>query len=71
MGLEKFTPHDLRRTVQTQLAAMGIDAVVIEKILNHQLQGMMRVYNQYDYMKERDFALEAWAQKLMHFPKTN
>ena len=65
LGLEKFTPHDLRRTVQTQLAAMGVDSVVIEKILNHQLQGMMRVYNQYDYMKERMEALRNWSSKLM------
>jgi integrase len=64
LGLEKFTPHDLRRTVQTQLAAMGIDGVVIEKILNHQLQGMMKVYNQYDYMKERDEALVFWSNQL-------
>lgn len=64
LGIEKFTPHDLRRTVQTQLAAMGVNATVIEKILNHQLQGMLKVYNKYDYMKERDEALTNWAEKI-------
>lgn len=63
-GIEKWTPHDLRRTVQTQMAALGTDAIVIEKILNHELSGMMRVYNKYDYMPERQQALEVWAQLL-------
>lgn len=71
LGLDKFTPHDLRRTVQTQLAAMGVDGIVIEKILNHQLQGMMRVYNQYNYMKERDEALLKWSNRLREFCKNS
>lgn len=60
LGIEKWTPHDLRRTVQTHLASIGIDAIVIEKILNHELTGMLRVYNKYDYYKERRKALEQW-----------
>lgn len=63
-GIDKFTPHDFRRTVQTQMAKMGVDAIVIEKVLNHELAGMMRIYNQYDYMEERRSALEQWSVKL-------
>ena len=63
-GIDKFTPHDFRRTIQTQLAKMGVDAVVVEKVLNHELTGMMRIYNQYDYMKERGTALLKWSKKV-------
>lgn len=63
-GVDKFTPHDFRRTVQTQMAKMGVDAVVVEKVLNHELTGMMRIYNQHDYMDERRSALDKWSKKL-------
>lgn len=63
-GVDKFTPHDFRRTVQTQMAKMGVDAVVVEKVLNHELTGMMRIYNQHDYMDERRTALDKWSKKL-------
>lgn len=62
--INKWTPHDLRRTVQTHLAALGTDAIVVEKILNHELNGMLKVYNQYDYMKERKSALKNWSELL-------
>ncbi|MFC3096175.1 site-specific integrase [Alteromonas sediminis] len=64
LEIEKFTPHDFRRTIQTHMASMGIELTVIEKILNHELQGMMRVYNKYDYMKERKVALSDWSNKV-------
>ena len=66
LNVGKWTPHDLRRTVQTHLASLGVDAIVIEKILNHELSGMLRVYNRYDYMKERRDALKSWASLLHH-----
>ncbi len=47
LGVPKFVPHDLRRTVATRLGDtdIGTDPIVIEKILNHQLQGVQGVYN--------------------------
>lgn len=62
--IEPFTPHDLRRTFQTQIASIGVDTVVIEKLLNHELTGMLKVYNQYDYFKERKSALKKWEKTL-------
>ena len=58
--LEKFVPLDLRRTFQTLLSSLGVDAIVCEKLLSHELQGMLKIYNQYDYMKERKAALIMW-----------
>ncbi len=61
---EKFTPHDLRRTVRTRLAELGVDDVVAERVLGHKLQGILGVYNRHNYDAEKRQALELWARKL-------
>ncbi len=68
LRLEHFTPHDLRRTVASQMAAAGIDRLVIGKVLNHRsadrdsVTGL--VYDQYGYEPEKRRALETWAERL-------
>ncbi len=59
-----FTPHDLRRTVATRMNELGIAPHVVEKILNHALQGVMRIYNQAEYATERIEAMQRWADEL-------
>lgn len=44
LEIEPFTPHDLRRTTATLLAELGTDPIVVEKVLNHELMGVMAVY---------------------------
>jgi integrase len=61
---EKFTPHDLRRTLRTRLAEIGIDDMVAERVLGHKLQGIMAVYNRHSYDTEKRQALDKWAKKL-------
>ena len=61
---EPFTPHDLRRTLRTRLAEIGVDDVVAERVLGHKLQGIMAVYNRHSYDTEKRQALERWAKKL-------
>lgn len=61
---EYFTPHDLRRTAATNLAEMGTMDEVIDSVLNHSKQGIIKVYNQYRYDREKQQALEAWSRKL-------
>lgn len=61
---EPFTPHDLRRTLRTRLAEIGVDDVVAERVLGHKLQGIMAVYNHHGYGNEKRQALERWAKKL-------
>jgi len=61
IGLQTpFTPHDLRRTVRTRLAEIGIDDVIAERVLGHKLQGIMAVYNRHGYDTEKRQALERW-----------
>ena len=65
MGFEeRFTPHDLRRTLRTRLAELGIDDVIAERILGHKLQGIMAIYNRHGYDNEKRHALEKWENKL-------
>jgi len=64
-GIEHFTPHDLRRTAATFLAEMREMDEVIDAVLNHAKQGVIRVYNQYRYDREKQAALEAWERKLI------
>ncbi len=57
--------HDLRRTLATGLAKMGTDPHVVEHILNHQtgaLSQVARIYNRYSYLKEKQEALQMWAE---------
>jgi integrase len=57
--------HDLRRTVATRLAEMGILEKTIGRVLNHAERGVTAtVYNQYQYDAEKRAALDAWAVAL-------
>jgi integrase len=61
---EQFTPHDLRRTLRTRLAEIGIDDVVAERVMGHKLQGMLAIYNRHGYDAEKRQALDRWAKRL-------
>lgn len=62
--VENFTIHDFRRTARTHLAALGVDAFVAERCLNHKIKGVEGVYNRHDYFEERRNALCKWANVL-------
>lgn len=64
-GIEAaFTPHDLRRTLRTRLAELGVTDIIAERVLGHKLQGIMAVYNQYPYDAEKRDALMRWEGRL-------
>jgi integrase len=62
--VRRFTPHDLRSSARSHLAALGVDIVVAERCLNHSLGGLVAVYDRHDYLEERRRALEVWASFL-------
>ncbi|MBU4179986.1 MAG: site-specific integrase, partial [Actinobacteria bacterium] len=65
IGIEEpFTPHDLRRTLRTRLAELGVSDVIAERVLGHKLQGVLAVYNRHDYDKEKRQALTMWEGRL-------
>lgn len=61
---ERFTPHDLRRTMRTRLAELGEPDHIAERVLGHKLQGVMAVYNRHSYDAEKRQALEKWENRL-------
>jgi integrase len=65
-GLPKFTPHDLRRTGSTQLAAFRVPRFDRERILNHADRTVGGVYDMYEYQDEKRAALILWADIIRH-----
>lgn len=64
-NLPRWTPHDLRRTARTYMAKLGVLDEHAEAVLNHAKQGMVGVYNKYQYLDEKRVALELWEQELL------
>ena len=65
--LPHWTLHDLRRTVATHLAELGIAPHVIERILAHSggaISGVAAIYNRFSYMPEMRDALQKWEERL-------
>jgi integrase len=63
--INHFTPHDLRRTATSMMASLGISEFDVSKVLNHTIQSVTnKHYNQYNYDKEKQKALEVWEKKL-------
>ncbi len=58
---ERFSPHDLRRTLRTGLGELRVPPHVAEKCLNHSLGKLEDVYDQGSYLTERREALQKWA----------
>ena len=56
--------HDLRRTAATHMAKLGVDRVVIGKVLNHAEQEVTAIYERHRYDAEKRRALDSWAQRL-------
>jgi integrase len=57
--------HDVRRTVATRMAELGVQPHVIEAVLNHisgHKAGVAGVYNRSSYAAEKRAALELWGK---------
>ena len=64
-GVSDWTLHDLRRTVVSGMARLGVAPHVADKILNHQsgtISGVAAVYQRHEFLKERKQALEVWGE---------
>lgn len=63
LGIEQWTPHDLRRTFATQLGeSLQVDPVVIEKCLGHKMPKIMATYNKNEMLPQRKEVLEQWGR---------
>lgn len=63
--MEPWTFHDLRRTVSSHMARLGIGKDIRGRVLNHAVQGVTdRHYTPYDFAAEKRSALDRWAAEL-------
>jgi integrase len=64
-GVAAFTPHDLRRTATTRMRELGISREDVALVLNHKDRSVTgRHYDRYEGLREKQRALEVWAEKL-------
>lgn len=66
-GIEGWQVHDLRRTCASELARLGVQLSVIEKLLNHvsgSFRGVAGIYVRHQFENEKREALLAWNAEL-------
>ncbi|WP_394728193.1 tyrosine-type recombinase/integrase [Altererythrobacter sp. GH1-8] len=66
-GLERWTLHDLRRTLATGMQRLGVRFEVTEAILNHvgeSKSGVAGIYQRHDWGPEKKAALQAWSDHI-------
>jgi integrase len=64
LGLQRFTPQDLRRTGTTNLQRLGVPEAVIDAVVNHVPRGVRRHYNLWHHHQERRDAMLRWEAHL-------
>jgi integrase len=69
LPISKFTTHDLRRTVATKLAEMGIGLDLVAAVVGHEAGGretrtLVRHYVRTDLVERKKTVLEAWCHRL-------
>jgi integrase len=68
LGVAPFTSHDLRRTMLSGLAALGVSPIVACAVANHVCvtRGTitLAVYRRHSYAAEKAVAMNLWAERL-------
>ena len=65
LGAERATPHDLRRTFSTTVAALGFGRDALNRVTNHREGGIASVYDRHGYAEENKRVMEAVAARIM------
>ena len=66
-GVSDWVLHDLRRTVVSGMASLGIAPHVADKVLNHQsgtISGVAAVYQRHEFLVERKAAMYLWEEHI-------
>lgn len=64
LGVERATPHDLRRTHGTMITSLGFGRDAMNRVQNHRDGGIASVYDRHEYADENKRIMEAVAAKL-------
>lgn len=72
-SVDDFRIHDIRTTVMTNLAKLGVSRTVVGKVLNHSEfagdNSVTAIYDRYNYSEEKKVALQKWADRLKRILK--
>jgi len=69
LQIERATPHDLRRTHGTTIAALGFGRDAMNRVQNHKEGGTGSIYDRHSYADENKRVMEAVAQHLVSLAK--
>jgi integrase len=65
LGVERTTPHDLRRTHGSTITALGFGRDAMNRVQNHIEGGIATVYDRHAYAEENRRVMEAVAGKIV------
>jgi integrase len=65
LGVERATPHDLRRTHGSTITALGFGRDAMNRVQNHIEGGIATVYDRHAYAEENRRVMEAVAGKIV------
>jgi integrase len=65
LGVERATPHDLRRTFSSRVTGLGFGRDAMNRVTNHKEGGIASVYDRHSYAGENKGIMEAVAARIM------
>ena len=63
--IERFTPHDFRRTCRSNTKRLKVDFETAEAMLNHVKRGMERTYDTYELEEEKQAWFLLWEREIV------
>ena len=65
IGIERATPHDLRRTALTTITRLGFGRDAMDRIANHKTSSVTDVYDRHGYEAEDKRIMAAVARHVL------
>lgn len=62
--IERFTPHDFRRTARSNTKRLKVDYDTAEAMMNHVKKGLERTYDQYELEEEKRIWFLKWESEI-------
>ena len=62
--IERFTPHDFRRTTRSNTKRLKVDYETAEAMLNHVKKGLERTYDRYELEDEKRASFLKWEMEV-------
>jgi hypothetical protein len=62
--IERFTPHDFRRTARSNTKRLKVDYETAEAMLNHIKKGLERTYDRYEMEEEKRLWFLRWEEEV-------